>query len=42
MKKFQLLMMAVLMAVSAFSQTIKPNKDCIEDYLPLLHICLQS
>ena len=37
MKKFQLLAMLLLMAVSAFSQTIKPNKDCIEDYLPLLH-----
>ena len=36
MKKIQLLMMVMLMAVSAFSQTIKPNKDCIEDYLPLL------
>lgn len=39
MRKFQLLVMAFLMTISAFSQSIKPNKETIEDYLPLLQAC---
>ena len=38
MKKFQLLMVAMMMAVSALSQSIKTNKEVIEDYLPLLQV----
>ena len=36
MKKFQLLAMLLMMTVSAFSQSIKTNKEVFEDYLPLL------
>ncbi len=36
MKKFQLLVLLLMMAVSAYSQSIKTNKEVIEDYLPLL------
>ncbi len=36
MKIIQLSVMMFMVVVPAFSQTIKSNKDCIEDYLPLL------